>query len=52
LTNHLIQKRIVSEGGYVQGTAKRLTGAPMFLGGRAGSTVLGTANALMAAVDC
>src|ERR1043166_1564752 len=42
--------KIVIEGGYVQATAKRLIGAPMFLGGRAGSTVLGTANALMAAV--
>src|SRR6185436_14385816 len=41
--------RIVIEGGYVEASAKRLIGAPMFLGGRAGSTVLGTANAMMAA---
>jgi UDP-N-acetylglucosamine 1-carboxyvinyltransferase len=41
--------RIVIENGYVQATAKRLVGAPMFLGGRAGSTVLGTANVMMAA---
>ncbi len=36
-------------GGYVAATAKKLTGATMFLGGRAGSTVLGTANVMMAA---
>ncbi|HEX5221283.1 MAG TPA: UDP-N-acetylglucosamine 1-carboxyvinyltransferase [Verrucomicrobiae bacterium] len=36
--------------GYVEATAKKLVGGPMFLGGRAGSTVLGTANAMMAAV--
>jgi UDP-N-acetylglucosamine 1-carboxyvinyltransferase len=34
----------------VEASAKRLVGGPMFLGGRAGSTVLGTANAMMAAV--
>lgn len=38
------------EGGYVCATAKRLRGAPVFLGGRAGPTVLGTANLMMAAV--
>ena len=38
------------ENGYVHASARRLTGADMFLGGRAGSTVLGTANVLMAAV--
>jgi UDP-N-acetylglucosamine 1-carboxyvinyltransferase len=38
------------EGGYVEATAKRLVGSAMFLGGRAGSTVLGTANVMMAAV--
>jgi UDP-N-acetylglucosamine 1-carboxyvinyltransferase len=38
------------EGGYVEVTAKRLVGSAMFLGGRAGSTVLGTANVMMAAV--
>ena len=42
--------RVVIEGGYVHATAKRLKGAPVFLGGRAGSTVLGTANVMMAAV--
>jgi UDP-N-acetylglucosamine 1-carboxyvinyltransferase len=36
-------------GGYVDASAKRLAGATMFLGGRAGSTVLGTANVMMAA---
>lgn len=42
--------KITIQNGYVQAAAKRLVGAPMFLGGRAGSTVLGTANVLMAAV--
>lgn len=42
--------KIRIESGYVEASAKRLIGAPMFLGGRAGSTVLGTANAMMAAV--
>jgi UDP-N-acetylglucosamine 1-carboxyvinyltransferase len=42
--------KIVIEEGYVQATAKRLVGSAMFLGGRAGSTVLGTANVMMAAV--
>ena len=41
--------RINIEKGYVQATTRKLTGAPMFLGGRAGSTVLGTANVMMAA---
>jgi UDP-N-acetylglucosamine 1-carboxyvinyltransferase len=41
--------KITIEGGYVQARAKRLSGLPMFLGGRAGSTVLGTANVMMAA---
>ena len=36
-------------GGYVHATAKSLTGAEIFLGGRAGPTVLGTANIMMAA---
>jgi len=40
---------IAIEGGYVDATAKKLTGASLFLGGRAGSTVLGTANVMMAA---
>src|ERR1043165_5113812 len=42
--------RVVIEGGYVHASAKRLVGSAMFLGGRAGSTVLGTANVMMAAV--
>ena len=41
--------KIKIEGGYVDATAKKLNGATMFLGGRAGSTVLGTANVMMAA---
>ncbi|MBK9140121.1 MAG: UDP-N-acetylglucosamine 1-carboxyvinyltransferase [Verrucomicrobia bacterium] len=36
-------------GGYVKARAKRLVGAEVFLGGRAGPTVLGTANVMMAA---
>ncbi len=42
--------KIVIASGYVQASAKRLTGSAVFLGGRAGSTVLGTANVMMAAV--
>ena len=42
--------KIRIEGGYVEASAKRLVGSAMFLGGRAGSTVLGTANVVMAAV--
>lgn len=38
------------ESGYVHTLAKRLTGADIFLGGRAGPTVLGTGNVMMAAV--
>ena len=38
------------EGGYVKLKARRLIGADVFLGGRAGPTVLGTANVMMAAV--
>ena len=41
--------KIKIEGGYVDATAKKLAGTTMFLGGRAGSTVLGTANVMMAA---
>ena len=41
--------RVVIEGGYIHASAKRLLGGAMFLGGRAGSTVLGTANVMMAA---
>jgi len=42
--------RITIESGYIRATAPRLTGAEVFLGGRAGPTVLGTANVMMAAV--
>jgi UDP-N-acetylglucosamine 1-carboxyvinyltransferase len=41
--------KIQIEGGYVEASAKRLIGATTFLGGRAGSTVLGTANVMMTA---
>jgi UDP-N-acetylglucosamine 1-carboxyvinyltransferase len=41
--------KIKIAGGYVDATAKKISGATMFLGGRAGSTVLGTANVMMAA---
>ena len=42
--------KVVIQSGYVQASARRLTGAAIFLGGRSGSTVLGTANVIMAAV--
>jgi len=42
--------RITIESGYVRATAPRLIGGDVFLGGRAGPTVLGTANVMMAAV--
>ena len=41
--------KIKIEGGYIDATAKKITGNSMFLGGRAGPTVLGTANIMMAA---
>ena len=41
--------KIKIEGGYVDATAKKLAGNSLFLGGRAGPTVLGTANVMMAA---
>jgi UDP-N-acetylglucosamine 1-carboxyvinyltransferase len=41
--------KIKIDGGYVHAHARRLLGGEMFLGGRAGSTVLGTANVMMAA---
>ncbi|HTL54327.1 MAG TPA: UDP-N-acetylglucosamine 1-carboxyvinyltransferase [Candidatus Limnocylindrales bacterium] len=41
--------RVVIESGYVHASASRLAGSTVFLGGRAGSTVLGTANVMMAA---
>src|ERR1044072_203927 len=42
--------KISIESGYVNAKARKLLGAEVFLGGRAGSTVLGTANVMMAAV--
>src|SRR6267378_1733483 len=42
--------RITIQGGYVRARAPRLAGGDVFLGGRAGPTVLGTANVMMAAV--
>lgn len=42
--------RVVIDSGYVHASAKRLKGSPVFLGGRSGSTVLGTANVIMAGV--
>lgn len=42
--------KVTVEGGYVKTSARRLIGADVFLGGRAGPTVLGTANVMMAAV--
>src|SRR5262249_14990492 len=41
--------KVTIEGGYVRARARRLVGTDLFLGGRAGSTVLGTANIMMAA---
>lgn len=41
--------KVVINAGYVHATARRLVGSALFLGGRAGSTVLGTANVMMAA---
>jgi UDP-N-acetylglucosamine 1-carboxyvinyltransferase len=41
--------KIKVEAGYVHAHARRLTGGEIFLGGRSGSTVLGTANVMMAA---
>jgi UDP-N-acetylglucosamine 1-carboxyvinyltransferase len=41
--------KIKIEGGYIDATVKKLIGSSMFLGGRAGPTVLGTANVMMAA---
>ena len=41
--------KIKIEGGYVDATVNKLVGNSMFLGGRAGPTVLGTANVMMAA---
>lgn len=41
--------RFTVRGGYVLGETKRLKGTEVFLGGRVGPTVLGTANIMMAA---
>jgi len=41
--------KVTVEAGYVHARAKRLVGTAMFLGGRAGPTVLGTGNVMMAA---
>jgi UDP-N-acetylglucosamine 1-carboxyvinyltransferase len=41
---------ITIDKGYVNASARNLRGAELFLGGRAGPTVLGTANVMMAAV--
>jgi len=41
---------ITIANGYVNASAPRLCGADIFLGGRSGPTVLGTANVMMAAV--
>ncbi|MFN7139887.1 MAG: UDP-N-acetylglucosamine 1-carboxyvinyltransferase, partial [Limisphaerales bacterium] len=42
--------KIEIDGGYIHAKARKLQGNEMFLGGRAGPTVLGTANVMMAAV--
>lgn len=42
--------KIRIESGYVNASARKLRGAELFLGGRSGPTVLGTANVMMAAV--
>ncbi len=41
---------VTIDGGYVRAKAAHLTGKEIFLGGRAGPTVLGTGNVMMAAV--
>jgi UDP-N-acetylglucosamine 1-carboxyvinyltransferase len=41
---------VVVENGYVHARCNELTGTDIFMGGRFGSTVLGTANVMMAAV--
>jgi UDP-N-acetylglucosamine 1-carboxyvinyltransferase len=42
--------KIRIESGYVNATVRKLKGTELFLGGRSGPTVLGTANVMMAAV--
>ena len=41
--------KVAIKGGYITARARKLVGGEMFLGGRSGPTVLGTANAMMAA---
>jgi UDP-N-acetylglucosamine 1-carboxyvinyltransferase len=41
--------KIRIDGGYIHARARKLKGADVFLGGRCGPTVLGTANVMMAA---
>jgi UDP-N-acetylglucosamine 1-carboxyvinyltransferase len=41
--------KIGIDSGYITAAARRLRGAELFLGGRSGPTVLGTANVMMAA---
>jgi UDP-N-acetylglucosamine 1-carboxyvinyltransferase len=41
--------KISIDGGYIHARVKKLKGADLFLGGRCGPTVLGTANVMMAA---
>ena len=41
--------KVTIDAGYVVASAKKLLGTEMFLGGRAGPTVLGTGNVMMAA---
>ena len=41
--------KVAVTGGYITARARKLVGGEMFLGGRSGPTVLGTANAMMAA---
>ena len=42
--------KLTIQSGYVMASAPKLCGADLFLGGRSGPTVLGTANVMMAAV--
>jgi UDP-N-acetylglucosamine 1-carboxyvinyltransferase len=42
--------KIRIDSGYVNATVRKLRGTELFLGGRSGPTVLGTANVMMAAV--
>ncbi|MBN9689876.1 MAG: UDP-N-acetylglucosamine 1-carboxyvinyltransferase [Verrucomicrobia bacterium] len=44
-----LKAQITIDSGYIQAEARKLGGNTVFLGGRAGPTVLGTANVMMAA---